>query len=215
VHRYTFDGVGSVFDDSVGGAHGTALDTNLSGNGLLTLDGMTYGALPAGVVSSLSDASFELWVNWTDGGGTMWQRVFDFGVSDLGAGMQGAGTQYLFLSTVNFRFCFRASAETPEVFVDAPVNLPSPATSHVVAIFDDTNDEMRLYLNGAHQGSVEVVDSLSMLNDENNWLGRSQYAVDPGFGGSIRELRIYDIALSEAQVQRSNQLGEEPKFLRD
>jgi hypothetical protein len=34
----------------------------------------------------------------------------------------------------------------------------------------------------------------------NDWLGRSQWSPDPFFHGTINEIRIYDAALSPAQV---------------
>jgi hypothetical protein len=213
VHRYSFDGTGTAIEDLVGTADGTVVGTTLSGNGLLTLGAEQYGELPDGLLSGLTNASFEAWVNWTANNGQMWQRIFDFGVSDMGNGMQGTGDKYLFLAVDNFRFCYRASADTPEVFVDAPISFPSPATAHVVAVFDDATNQMRLYLNAALQDSVSITGSLSAITDLNNWLGRSQFAPDPEFGGNLRELRIYNVALSQAQIQRSYDLGEAPDFL--
>jgi hypothetical protein len=35
----------------------------------------------------------------------------------------------------------------------------------------------------------------------NNWLGRSIYTADPYFNGAIDDFRIYDRALSEAEVR--------------
>ncbi len=214
VHRYTFDGTGTMITDQIGSAHGTVMNTTLAGNGLLTLATDDYGELPDGILTGLVDATFEVWVNWTANNGTMWQRIFDFGVSDMGDGMQGtSGDKYLFLAVDTFRLCYRSSIDTAEVFVDAPVDFPSPATAHVVAVFDDSNNQMRLYLNGALQGSVAVTGSLSAISDVSNWIGRSQFAADPEFGGSVREFRIYDSALTLPQIQRSSQLGEAPEFL--
>ena len=213
VHRYSFDGTGTTIEDKVGTADGTVMGTTLSGNGLLTLSPSQYGELPDGILGGLTNATFEVWVNWTANNGQMWQRVFDFGVSDMGDGVQGTGDAYLFLAVDNFRFCYRASADTPEVFVDAPVNFPSPATAHVAAVFDDSTNQLRLYLNAALQDSVSITGSLSAISDLSNWLGRSQFAADPGFGGNLREFRIYNVALSQAQIQRSYDLKEDPAFL--
>jgi hypothetical protein len=213
VHRYSFDGTDTTITDSVGTAHGTVVGTTLSGNGLLTLTTAQYGELPDGIISSLTNASIESWVNWTANNGTNWQRIFDFGVSDAGAGMQGEGSNYLFLATKTFRFCYKGTAEGTEVFADATLTFPTPAVAHVVAVFDDANNQMKLYLNGALQDTVSVTGALSTIDDTNNWLGRSQFEADPAFGGSIREFRIYDSALTLPQIQRSYELGEEPEFL--
>ena len=47
-----------------------------------------------------------------------------------------------------------------------------------------------------------------------NWLGRSQYAKDQRFGGSFLEFRIYDKALSQAEIVDSYEFGDSPDFLR-
>jgi hypothetical protein len=41
----------------------------------------------------------------------------------------------------------------------------------------------------------------------NDWLGRSQFSPDPFFNGSINEFRIYDQALSGAEVAASFAAG--------
>ena len=51
------------------------------------------------------------------------------------------------------------------------------------------------------------------LRDDNCWFGRSQYAQDPGFGGSIEEFRIYSAALSAEEIALSYASGPAPDFL--
>jgi hypothetical protein len=48
---------------------------------------------------------------------------------------------------------------------------------------------------------------LSHLNDVNNWLGRSNWTGDANFGGSFNEFRIYDHALTAADVGKSAFFG--------
>ena len=52
-----------------------------------------------------------------------------------------------------------------------------------------------------------MTSSLSSVSDDNNWLGWSQFEQDPGFSGNILEFRIYNAALTAAQVQTSDTLG--------
>jgi hypothetical protein len=88
---------------------------------------------------------------------------------------------------------------------------------HAVAVYDKNDTKggvnlggtMRLYLNGAEivQGTTEVNGSgaihpdfnLNDLNDEDNWLGRSQWP-DPVFDGKFNEFSIYDHPLTPAEV---------------
>src|SRR6266542_1829695 len=53
VHRYSFDGTGTVATDSVGAAHGTVVNAELAGDGTVVLDGASsdqYVDLPNGIV---------------------------------------------------------------------------------------------------------------------------------------------------------------------
>jgi hypothetical protein len=82
----------------------------------------------------------------------------------------------------------------------------------IALVIDDANNLMSLYTNGAFEGSVAYTDSLYMLNDVNNWLGRSQYVADPSFGGTLHEFRIYGAALSAAAIQASFVAGPDASF---
>src|SRR5262249_13449579 len=95
VHRYQFDGTGTVATDSVGGANGTLMNTQLNGSGGLTLAGGTsnqFVDLPNGIVSPLTNATFEVWVTWS--GGAAWQRIFDFGDSTFVNMQRNASTTF-------------------------------------------------------------------------------------------------------------------------
>src|SRR5215216_6251071 len=100
LHRYSFDGDGSLVPDSRGAADGQAVGVVLPGTGQLPLAGERSGQfvdLPNNIVRGLGDATFEVWLTWD--GGAAWQRIFDFGNGDEGEGTQGAnGTTYLFLT---------------------------------------------------------------------------------------------------------------------
>jgi hypothetical protein len=70
-----------------------------------------------------------------------------------------------------------------------------------------------LYVDGANEDSAAFTGSLSQLTDINNWLGRSQFSQDPGFGGTIDEFRVYSAPLSGDQVALSLAAGPNPDFL--
>jgi hypothetical protein len=220
VHRYRFAGSGTAVVDSAGDADGMLVNTQLTGTGQLDLAGGTsdqYADLPNGLVSALSDATFEVWVTWA--GGNAWQRIFDFGSSDASVeGDQGNGRTYLFLapstsSGGGLRVAFSVSGSGGETRVSASAPLPSGSLHHVAVVIDDTNDRMSLYLDGAQVGSVAFTSALSSLNDINNWLGRSQYAADPELEGSLHEFRIYGAALSADQIAFSFADGPDPAYL--
>lgn len=208
IHRYSFDGNGSTITDSVGNANGTLTGGSQSG-GFVSLNGSAHVDLPGGLLSGLSAVTLEAWYNWS--GGSAWQRVFDFGISDAGSGSQGDGESYLFLtpqavdSSGFLRAAFSPSGGAAnEVYVDAS-SAPTNTTVHATVTVNAST--LSLYRGANLEGSGSMTASLSSLNDQNNWLGWSQFQADPGFSGNILEFRIYNAALTGAQVQTSDTLG--------
>jgi hypothetical protein len=222
VHRYRFDGTGTTVTDSRGGQNGMVVNAQLSGAGKLDLAGGTsdqYVDLPNGLVSGLTDATFEVWVTWSGGGS--WQRIFDFGDNNNATeGSQGTGRSYLFLTpsvatSMTLRLAYSLNGSGSETQINASAALPTGGVHHIAVVIDDTNDRMLLYLDGALAGSVALTGSLSSIHDINNWLGRSQYSSDPELAGSLHELRIYGAALSAEQIALSRSAGPDPAFLSD
>ena len=221
---------GAVIHDSVGTADGIAVRCAPSGNGSITLANPVpsqttdqYIQLPAGIISSIgNNATFEAWINWTDGG-FFWQRIFDFG-ANLDAvgnrnppGVKGANSDsHLFLTP-------RGGAGNGFLFgsfinVAVPVNEVQTTTPaggsmlHVALVLDNTGADggapsMILYQNGVRVISAPLSNQLSNLLDTNNWLGRSQYAPDVSFAGTYFEFRIYSSARSPTQIAASFAAG--------
>jgi hypothetical protein len=233
IHRYSFNGVGTTVLDSIGNAHGAVVGAALTGRGSLTLAGgigaqAPYVVLPHGLLRQLHDATIEAWVNWagpvtSDGIPAHWQRIFDFGEGSTGVeGEQATGgidaLSYLFLTPqtdprsagevpgtrVAFQVPHDQQSVTFETVVDTAV-LPIGSDTHVAVVVDGTGRQMALFVNGAIVGSVNLMqaDPLSYVYDINDWLGRSQFAQDDGFNGTYTEFRIYDEALTPAQVRSS------------
>jgi len=230
VHRYRFDGTGRTITDSIGGSHGALRNTSLSGTGTASLAGgfsEQYVSLPNELISVLRDATFETWLTWNGGNNQRWQRIFDFGVSSAGEGAQEAGVSFLALSPqgdtasnfVVFRYCsnrgFSGNCRNDGLEFEARASMPlaSGVLAHVVAVFDDTNDVMRIYVDGSQVSSRSNNRRLAEIIDVNNWLGRSQYSGDPELNGHLHEFRIYAKALSAAEIQYSRDQGSDPSFL--
>jgi hypothetical protein len=237
-HRYTFDDVSGPADagagagdggaaatgtivDSVGGANGTAFGVTLTGSGSVTMAGGQtdqHIELPAGMISALgNNATFEAWVNWA--GGAFWQRIFDFGTSDVGAGNQGNGLAFIFLTPLGqpaggggFLMVSMQNAGLTEA--PGTALLPSMMMEHLAVVVDGGSGgdgggpTVSLYLNGALVKTSPMTSSpLSMLPDVNNWLGKSQFAADPEFAGTYYEFRIYSSARTADQIMASFNAG--------
>jgi len=222
-HLYTFDGTGTVIVDLRSSMNGALLHTvpdtppaeldQLQRGGRLTLDGRgSYVELPAGMISSLGNATFEVWLAWR--GNESWTRIFDFG--DNG-GDPVDGVTYLFFTPANAstgtpRVAYSLGGPSQEVVADAASPLPARAEAgaqpdHLAVVMDRDAAAMRLYSAGVEVSTVTVPGDLAAINDANNWLGRSNYLVDPALSAAFIEFRIYDQALSAAQLSSSFQAG--------
>jgi hypothetical protein len=224
VHRYPFNGSGVTINDVKGTANGLLINASLTGTGACTLTVGTneqYVDLPNGILSALTDATIEIWVAW-DGVGN-WTRNFDFGnTTTMPEGSQGSGSTMAFLTPRHtdaggvMRLTYSVTGSSGQTVLNATTALPSDGVHHVAAVFDDTGNTMRLYLDGQPEGSVAFNGTLGGVNgitDINNWLGRSQYNVDPELGGTVHEARIYNAALTDEQIAFSFAQGQNPAFL--
>jgi hypothetical protein len=221
VHRYSFGGTGTAVIDSVGKADGIVVNAQLGGNGKLVLAGGTtdqYVDLPNGIIRSLTNATFEFWVTWSGGAG--WQRLFDFGTSTAGEGMQSLAASTFYLTpqgggptVMLVAFKRQDQMGANETRALSGQGMPMNTTVHLAVVIDATGGLMTLYRDGSMEGSVTLRDPLSLLVDVNNWLGRSQYAGNDSFGGTLDEFRIYGAALSLGDLKVSLAAGPDPPFL--
>jgi hypothetical protein len=203
-HRYSFSGTagGTAITDSVGGADGTLMNpsasSTLTGSGQLTLDGnasSAYVLFPPGMVSTLTNATFQIWVNFS--GGPVWQELYSFGTN-----ANGAGVTYTTLiphngANGNLRWSINESGEN---FVDAPSELAISNEVCVTVAYNYTAQTASLYVGGRKVGSGSVSKALYTIPDGDNYLGRSQFSADPYFQGSVDEFRIYSGVKSDLQV---------------
>ncbi len=214
VHRYSFEGDAK---DSIGSAHGTLMGGATVSGGALNLAGGSSGQyldLPNALISTLTSVTIEAYVTWTGAAGGDWQRIFDFGSSNMAEGMQGTGAKYLFLSARKLRACYTNASPSAEIFTDSATPLTADPTQLAVVV-NATAHNLTLYLDGTAVGSsVSLNEPLSAINDVNNWLGRSQFAPDDYFAGKISEFRIYSAPLTGPELKTSKQMGENTTYLK-
>jgi len=125
-----------------------------------------------------------------------WQRIFDFGTGTA---------NYMFLTprqgtTGTTRFAIRTAA-IAEQGANGPVTLPF-GWHHVAVVIDSAAMQLRLYVDGGLAGSGATVllpKDLGVTNQ--NWLGRSQWTADGFYNGSLDDFRMYNRALSEAEIR--------------
>jgi fibronectin type 3 domain-containing protein len=206
VHRYSFgETSGSTVADSVGGPVWTGTLPNggtLSGGQLaLTSGSQQYANLPSGVVSSLSNITVMVWLNLASV--TYWSRLFDFG-NDT--------TTYMYLTPWNgfdhtTRFTISTSGAGGEQKINCSQGV-SPGAWHQLAVTLNAGVGV-LYMDGLAVGtnSGMTLKPSSLGNTTRNYLGKSQSTSDPYLNGSLDEFRIYNVALSSAEIAATAALG--------
>jgi Glycosyl hydrolases family 43/Concanavalin A-like lectin/glucanases superfamily len=167
------------------------LVTNEPGRGkVLNLDGVTnYVTLPLSVANA---NTFAAWVKWD--GGNAWQRIFDFGSNTA---------RYVFLTPSNgangrLRFVVKPNG-SGETILDGPAALPVDAWCHVAVALDGVR--AKLYVNGnpvATNNNFTARPWQALAR--NNFIGDSQFPVDPLFRGQIDSVRIYGRTLNDAEI---------------
>jgi hypothetical protein len=211
LHRYSFDepAGSAIAFDSWAGTHGAIAangavqgDAFLNGDGKLIFPGANgFLDLPNGLISGLTNATFEAWVSWN--GGPNEQRIFDFGNNSNGEGNQGTGLTYLRLTPKSGSGVLRFSATTNSAAGEMPAQwttaLATGQQFHVVVAYDFIAGTSLLYLNGQRVGTGLATLPLNRIVDINVWLGRSNWP-DPFFRGQMDEFRIYNGVLSDSAI---------------
>jgi hypothetical protein len=203
-HRYSFNEAAgtTTITDSVGGLNGTLMNptstSTLTGTGQLTLDGnasSAYVALPSGILPTLTNATFEVWVDFF--GGPVWQQIYSFGTNNGSSGV--AYTTLIPHNGQNGKLRWSIN-EGGETVVDGPSELVISNEVCVAVSYNYAGQVATMYINGRQVGSGTENKALYTINDVDNYIGRSQFSADPYFQGSIDELRIFSGAASDQQI---------------
>ncbi|MEN2471768.1 LamG-like jellyroll fold domain-containing protein [Burkholderia sp. GS2Y] len=160
----------------------------------VSLDGSgSYVSLPAGVLSDVADFTVAAWVCARTV--RKWSRVFDFG-----AGTGRYMTLIPMADTGVLRFAITISGSHGERRVEGKAPLRAAQWAHVAVTL--AGSTATLYVDGVAVGSAtDVIFAPWRLGaTTNNWIGRSQYASDPTFDGLVSDFRVYQGALTAAQL---------------
>ncbi|RYD23255.1 MAG: hypothetical protein EOP88_04860 [Verrucomicrobiaceae bacterium] len=186
-----------------------------------------YFDLPNGIVSSKTNFTIETWA--TIHTSRSWQRIFDFGrmningsgggeVSNTSGNPAGATSRDNLMlvaqrgDTINDKKIVARNDEQGEIGFDNSIATSFNTQYHYVATYQANPDpatggRFTWFRNGTQQGFVDTNFPLSAISDVNNWLGRSQYTNDQNSNISYNEFRLYDYALTHAQITASGTAG--------
>ena len=225
----TVKGNGSTFN-------GSALTLPGSGSGNHSAGVITgYVDLPNGIISSKTNLTVEIWA--TPITAKNQGRVFDFGrttsttgfgagsvageINDVTGSLPGSTTasdelELTFGNGTNYnQQRMEARLDTANIVtVNTTLATTLGTRYHYVFTFEDGvgtygsgGGRMKWYRNGTLAGSGDIAFHLSAIEDVNNWLGRSNWTADDNSNASYDELRIYNNALSAAEVSSSFAAG--------
>jgi hypothetical protein len=211
LHRYSFDGTGTMVRDTVGTADGTALaGATLDGSGTLTLDGDNdYVNLPNGLISSLDEVTIAAWITAQQRDVAVFERIFDFGSSTGAEDQQAKGKSFVMVtpfSDTGDGHDLTMQAGTPALGVIQIASDRSirDGSFHQVALVFRSGTGVALYLDGDLIGTRATRMKLSDIEDVNDWLGQSQFLQDKyNFAGTYTEFRIYGSALSFCALRQT------------
>ncbi|MEO7101235.1 MAG: LamG-like jellyroll fold domain-containing protein [Luteolibacter sp.] len=194
-----------------------------------------YLDLPNGLISAQSSISVEAWA--TPLSSKAYQRLFDFGRCSVTSGIGAAtgeiidsaaapgnytGYDNLVLSlnvggTLGTHRLEGQINNGAAVFTDSTATTAAGTQYHYVLTVTDgagtygtSGCQAKWYRNGTLQNSLDLAFHLTSMADVNNWIGRSQYGGDSNSNLSLNELRIYNRAISAAEVLSSYVAGPDP-----
>ncbi len=213
VHRYSFnEPAGSQsFADSVGGpAWAGDIVTNggspeLTGDGLFLSGEGDYASLPAGIMSNYTQITVEFWVDSAIN--PNWTRVFSFG-SQNGGGSKSSGVDFCPSAPGNYQNLDCSDTNGNDCYANNNTSLNGETDVHVTVVVDPV-DNQEYYYNGTTVVSAQngTVPQLSAMYNQYDLIGSSLTTVDPTFGGTIHEFRVYQGVLPAGAVALNDAAG--------
>jgi len=190
-----------------------------------------YIDLPNGIISSQTNLTIEIWA--TPLSAPNYARIFDFGrtvqagdgVSGEWTGLPGTsapGTTSSYdditLSAANgtniTQQRFEAKLAGVATTLDANLATTAGVQHHYAITFTDgagaagTNGgRWQWFRDGDPVAYLDISNHLAVIQDVNNWLGRSQWSSDSLANNDYAEVRISNVALSRGEILANYLLG--------
>ncbi|MER5940050.1 family 43 glycosylhydrolase [Streptomyces sp. NPDC001928] len=205
--HYDFDETGgSIARDASGhGHHGTYVRTPDFGTGVeggsfrMSGDSASspYVKIPNGVLRNADSVTVSTYASWK--GGSNFQWLFGLGPDS---------DKYLFATPSNGGSSLYSAITKASWSAESKLTAGSQLTPgewrHVTVTLDGSTGAMVLYVDGIEAARTTTAVKPSELYDANKdfsgYIGRSLYAADPYFGGEVDDFRVYDRALTAAEV---------------
>jgi hypothetical protein len=162
----------------------------------LTSASIAHVVLPSAMLANDCEATVATWVYLNSQ--STWQRVWTFSIDN---------SVYMYLTTNSETTGFVRTGITldgngaNQQYVEGPTTLSTGVWTHVATVLGPAG--LVFYVNGAPvaattSATLRPADMGKTLHD---YIGRSNYPWDPYLDGNIDEFRVYNRALSAAEVQ--------------
>ena len=136
---------------------------------------------------------------WVEPGGQD-GPLFSYGVSNSGVHMWIMEGKLVIRIVERSSFQQLTSIRTPEV-------LPVGKWVHVAASYDHSSGSNSLYINGHLKASYNIGRGYQIATNTQTVRIGSNRSRDENFKGKMAEMKVYDVALNEAQIQTSMRQG--------
>ncbi|MFI1505481.1 family 43 glycosylhydrolase [Streptomyces sp. NPDC020597] len=208
--HYGFDESGGniVRDSSGHGFHGTYVRTPAFGTGVdggsfkmsggSSTSDSPYVKIPGGVLKGVDSVTVSTYVKWK--GGDNFQWLFGLGPDS---------NKYLFATPSNgggklFSAITKATWSGEKQMIGGAQLTPGE-WKHLTVTLDGATQTAVLYVDGAEVARVNGVtvkpsDLYDAAKDASGYIGKSLYSPDPYFAGEVDDFRIYNRALTPAEV---------------
>jgi alpha-tubulin suppressor-like RCC1 family protein len=157
------------------------------------IDDYAFDPLSVPFSDNLKSYTKEAWIKPTDITGE--RQIFSF---DLESGSNVAGKHYLWLDDGVLKANL-VSVSNPIYFIEDTVPVPVNEWTHVAVTVDETTNTMKLFKNG-NLISTKVYDITETQLFFGVYLGAKNSTESANFKGGIDDARIWDRALSEAEI---------------
>jgi uncharacterized protein len=179
-----------------GGAAGYRFAAGKVGKALyLSSASAAHVVLPSAMLANDCEATVATWVYLNSQ--STWQRVWTFSIDN---------SVYMYLTTNNETTGVVRTGITldgnsvDQQYLDGPTTLPTGVWTHVAVVLGPAG--LVLYVNGnpVAASALTTLRPADMGKTLHDYIGRSNFLWDPYLDGNIDEFRVYNRALSAAEV---------------
>jgi len=190
---------GNLIDRATGTWNGTnaaGVTQNIAGkvNNSYDYDGTSNAYTTIGDLDINTSLTISVWVNgtWTVGG---------FNGILVKPNDEQNSYIYSIIKNDGNKFQFRIWTSTGSKTLQSTTTPTDNVWYHIVGVFDDENDQMRIYINGVNEANLSSTGTINVSN-ANLWFGRIWTTGAFPMDGLIDEAGIWNRTLSYTEIQR-------------